>query len=232
MDPIIAKVKKLFALAENNNSEEEAQAALEMARKLLQDHGLSMMDLKVEDQKESLAGEVEVELEGKKILFVWMLTLADVVASYFDVGFCYWNSKAGHTIWFYGNRANCQAASVAYPSLVKQIETLSKKYRHPRYAELRDLRVTLKLRESYKLGLIKGFAERLVTLKDQDEEQVKTTALAVYNKDLQEEWLNQTDMEIETVSRPRKTVNDQAYKDGQRDSDKLSLGSMLEDPNA
>lgn len=229
MEAIINKVRKLFALAENNNSEEEAQAALEMARKLLQDHGLSMMDLKVEEKKESLAGEVEVELEGKKRLAVWMLTLGDVIAHYFEVGFLHRNSMYGHKLWFFGNRANCQAATIAMPSLVSQIESLAKSFKTREMELYKSAKLTKKLKESYRLGLIKGFAIHLNFLKEKEQENTQTTALAVFNEDLQQAWLDSQNWKIKTVNRPRKTVQAEAYQKGQQDSYKLSLGSMLEE---
>lgn len=231
MQKIINKVKKLFDLSQNNNSEQEAQAALTMARKLLQEHGLSMMDIELEEEKGSLAGEVSSSLEGRKRLSIWMIALGDVIANYFDVGFLYSNTRFCHKIWFFGNRANAQAAMVAMPSLVYQIEALAYAYQPSKVYEYRPQRTTRgstrKFRESYIFGLIKGFAVHLHMLKQKDQEYAQTTALAVFNEDLRQEWLDSTDLAIETIKRPKKKVADEAYEQGQRDSTKLSLQKSL-----
>lgn len=229
MDKIINKVKKLFDLAENNNSEAEAQAALTMARRLLQEHGLSMMDIEVEPEKGGLAGEVSTSLDGRKRLSVWMIVLGDVIADYFDVGFLYRNIVFSHKVGFYGNKANAQAALVAMPSLVSQIEALAKKYKNPtqEYYYGKNRRLTMKMRESYRLGLIEGFAQHLILMKKKDQEYAQTTALAVFNEDLKKEWLDATHLVIGVAKRPQKTVNEQAFSHGQRDSTQLSLQKSL-----
>jgi hypothetical protein len=231
-DKILEKIKRLFALSENNSSEEESQAALLKARQLLQKHGLSMMDIDVQtDSKEDRMGCEEVSIDGRTMLPKWITLLAGVIALYFDIGCVFVNKKHGHLVSFYGNKFNSQAAAVAFPNLVSQVEYLAKNYKTMRMEYMKSASLTRQFRESYIFGLIDGFNNRLIMEKarEQSEAAESSTALALYNEDLTKAWEIHADWNIRKKKEKKKTVLDSAFLDGHIDSDKLSLTLGLDE---
>lgn len=225
---ILEKVKRLFALSENNPSQEEAQSALLMARKLLQEHGLTMMDIDVHTEKEyNRLGCDDVQLDDKQCLPSWVIALGGILGLYFDIGCAFTNKRNWHNISFYGAKVNVKAASSIFPGLVNQIENLAKNYKTWEMHKFKDRGHTRKLRESYILGLIKGFHERLQLEKLKEEEEETTTALAVYNEDLKKEWEKRAGWKLKEPKVKSKIVEKDAFTDGIRDSSKLQLTKGL-----
>ena len=227
-DKILEKIKKLFALSENNTSEEESQAALLKARQLLQEHGLSMMDVEVQSEdKEVRMGCQDVSLDGRTMLPKWITLLAGIIALYFDIGCAFVNKRWGHSVSFYGNKVNAQAAAVAFPNLVSQVEYLAKNYKTIRMDYMKIASYTRKFRESYIFGLIDGF--KVILEREKENEEESSTALAIYNEDLTKAWEEHADWTIKKRKEKKKTVFDSAFRDGHNDSDKLSLTLGLDE---
>ena len=227
MENLIKKVKGLFALAENNPSETEAQAALAAARKLVNEYGLSMMDVQVEQAPESNLGDERVHLHGRKRYPQWVLQLASIIARYCSVGIFYTSGAAQPVVTFYGAKHGATIASTILPSVMKQVEDLSKAYRTKEMDYANSKGFTRRARESYRSGLLEGFRKALREMKQAEAQCEQTTALAVYNEDLVKRWRAQSGMHFQNTRLRQKSAYSTDYQNGYSDSGKLSINPLL-----
>lgn len=103
-EKILEKVKKLFALADNNPSEEEAKSAALMAQKLMMENDIAMWEVEnVDLEKKEEIGEEAIEVPAKK----WKYTLAHIVADNFRVKFFL---RGKGVFIFYGHKTDAKIA--------------------------------------------------------------------------------------------------------------------------
>ena len=103
-EKILEKVKKLFALADNNPSAEEAKSAALMAQKLMVENNIAMWEVEnVDLEKKEEIGEEEIDVPAKK----WKYTLAHTVADNFRVKFFL---RGKGTFIFYGHKTDAKIA--------------------------------------------------------------------------------------------------------------------------
>lgn len=103
-EKVLEKVKKLFALAENNPSAEEAKSAALMAQKLMMENDIAMWEVEnVDLEKKEEIGEEAIEVPAKK----WKYTLAHTVADNFRVKFF---MRGKGTFIFYGHKTDAKIA--------------------------------------------------------------------------------------------------------------------------
>lgn len=127
---IIARIKKLLALASDNPSASEATAAALMAQKLIVDNDVSKDEL-YEDEPEEIS-----EVEGANVIGKpWAMQLAQVIADNFRCQHFY-NSKMQRTYWgrkrtnsrkpvFVGYETDAEAARVTFDKLYEIGERLA-----------------------------------------------------------------------------------------------------------
>jgi hypothetical protein len=202
-EKILDKIRKIFALAENNPSEQEAQSAIERGRALLVKYGLDMSEVDTDGEDDPFdTGHEVIEFEGKK-LASWKDELLLVMADYFECK-VYTSSRkrSRNRATFYGIAVNVQAAKNAYISIVNQIDALSKKYKITKenwhnspnswnFNSLKGFARTAKL--EYKRGIISGLRSRFATIRRQERQlhgESKVTALAVRYEDAAKEHLD------------------------------------------
>lgn len=140
---VIERIQLLFNRAESkvensNNPDEvdhEAQAALEMARKLMIQYGLEMEDIETAEHGRPAAAGMPadsyvVEFKAKRTA-KWALMLAVTVADYMNAKVFYseGGSWQGASLVFYGVKLNAEVAAHAFQSLLNQIRTLSRKHK-------------------------------------------------------------------------------------------------------
>ncbi len=110
-EKIIAKIKKLFALASNNPSEEEAKLASLKAQELLAQYHIEYADVECIDLDEvEEIDEVSVELPPKK----WKYQLAGIVAKNFRCRHFYCGK---YRLIFYGHKTDATIAAETYKYL-------------------------------------------------------------------------------------------------------------------
>lgn len=103
-EKVLEKIKKLFALAENNPCEEEAKSAALMAQKLMVENDIDMWEVEgVDLNKTEEIGEEEIEVPAKK----WKYTLAHIVADNYRVKFFL---RGKGTFIFYGHKTDAKIA--------------------------------------------------------------------------------------------------------------------------
>lgn len=110
-EKVIAKIKKLFALASNNPSEEEAKLASLKAQELLAQYHIEYADVECIDLDEvEEIDEVSVELPPKK----WKYQLAGIVAENFRCRHFYCGK---YRLIFYGHTTDATIAAETYKYL-------------------------------------------------------------------------------------------------------------------
>lgn len=127
------KVRKLLALAGNNPNQQESEAAMMMAQKLMCKHGLEMRD--VEDKDRDRPGAVELSHEGMgKTASWWEGRIAMVVAENFKCGV--YRRSSGHSssgrvrrkITFVGFPEDAEIAVQVYDLAVRTCKYEADKY--------------------------------------------------------------------------------------------------------
>ncbi len=107
-EKVLEKVKKLFALAENNPSAEEAKSAALMAQKLMMENDIAMWEVEnVDLEKKEEIGEEAIEVPAKK----WKYTLAHIVADNFRVKFF---MRGTGIFIFYGHKTDTKIAAETF----------------------------------------------------------------------------------------------------------------------
>jgi len=241
---LMGKIKALFALAENNPSEEEASAALAQAKKLLIQYQIDEMDLErfsaEQDGKTQDAFEPGcVEVRPPQSRFhAWIKLMVNAVADFYDVSWCFYSgntfAKIPPRILFYGVKTNCEVAGVAFHSVYEQIMKLSKRYK-PSHADFEDqchythfAIFSTSARQEYREGVAAGVQKRVRNEKRKQEEEFgqKCTALAVRAKDVSDQYAKDAGWKF-TVARSKAhgtygTGTDARWQ-GAQDSDKVDL---------
>jgi hypothetical protein len=148
---IISKIEKLLALAGNNPSEAEAQAAMLKAQKLMAEHNLDMSTFKE-------AGEVKKEVEQVWVKgghnCNWMIRLAQVVAENFR---CNLLRGTGYGLVFIGLKedvAICtQVFNFASHTMDRNMTKLRRQYRKQGLS-------TEGISGDYAMGFISGLRDK------------------------------------------------------------------------
>ena len=217
---ILKKIGHLFALAENNPSEEEAGAALERARALLQEHNLSMSDIRTENPEVDVSGSTNTQV-ARRVTATWKKNLSLYIADYFDVK-CYrtitWDydrQSSVTRIVYYGIEVNTRAAATALASLIVQVDRLAKSYPGKGPAKT-----------DYRNGLVWGLKNRLTDLKSIESEQC--TALAVRSAEIADKWLKDHNIKMKSGSYSSRQRYNHHTKAGERDSAGLQLNPALD----
>ena len=124
-DQLLEKIKKCLALSKSSN-EYEAAAALQMAQKLMAQHGIDHKTLALSDIKESRSRSGAGERPAK-----WESQLAYVVgkvfgcAAFFSVSPYYYECGC----WkFIGNASACEVTKYVFEVLLRQIKTARRNF--------------------------------------------------------------------------------------------------------
>ena len=151
-EKIIGKIKKLFALAGNNPSEEEAKAAALKAQELLAQYHIDYADVEnIDLDKVEEIDEVGVDLPAKK----WKYTLANIVAENFRCKHFYYGKKR---LVFYGHATDAKVAAETFKFLFNMGNKLGNKL----YSDaLHNYEETANVYNSCVLGFCVGVKEAL-----------------------------------------------------------------------
>lgn len=253
---IIERIQLLFNRAatkvENSSNpdevDHEAQSALEMARRLMLQYNLEMIDIETLGAVQGAKtgpdnGESTVEFKTKQTA-KWTLSLAVVISDYFECKVMYMNPTtwSGGKLVYYGVKLNANLAAYAFQSVFNQIRTLSKKYKVKRetwecsplgqyyYNTFESYRNAAK--REYQEGLIWGFAKRLKELKEEEkisENGEKIVALALRYDEIAKDYLAKQDYHTKErqCRKHRKHTGGKYYADGETDSNQVQLRQGL-----
>lgn len=151
VDKVLEKVRKLFALAGNNPSEEEAKSAALKAQKLMAEYNLTISDVDNEDEKlEMTDAGFNTGIDNN-----WKFSLARVIANNFRCE-VYWVGK--RRVVFYGYKADCEIAKDTFEFLFKICKKRTTQVADKAYAETGSSKG---VRYSYSSGFVAGIKEVL-----------------------------------------------------------------------
>ena len=172
IDKVIERVKKLLALAGNNNSAAEAAVAAAMANKLLDEYRLSTADLESQDEaiSEPIEDDVEPIYQSGKVT-LWKCLLIRVLCAHY--GCSSWNDcdRSGRKISRYrlvGRRSDIGIVRYMYAYLLSECTRLSQ-------AEAKGMgRVFI---SSYCEGFVSGVKEQLKASRVEVQKQATSSAI-------------------------------------------------------
>jgi hypothetical protein len=115
---IIERVQKLFALAEQNDSPEEAQLAAMRAQELLQKYDLSLSEVEIKQEGSSLCGEQRLILNRGNIP-TWIRFLHSTVSEGFSVAALSGIGSSGAFLIFVGVEPDVTVARQTFEYLYR-----------------------------------------------------------------------------------------------------------------
>jgi hypothetical protein len=222
---IIDKVIKLMSLASSSN-ENEANAAADMAYKLMLRHNISKSEIKEEQDKDDY---VDVDIDHARSIPRLMKVLSDILDEYYMVT-TYYNSKSAYVheyqdYWtdewksrvtkqrhlrIYGSPENVAIATHVYKFLYRTFQELWREYKRKNDLDQSE-------RDAYYVGLARGLALKLELTKKKVEQEY---GLVPVDAKLEEYTKN---MGVLGGSAPPR-----ANLDGVRDGAKITIHKVIE----
>lgn len=151
-DKIINKIQKLLALASSKN-ENEAQAAMLMAQKLMALHNIEMSQVETVGVDHKV---IEAQADKKSHKTKWKRWLANVIAINFRCETFLRGYGTYNTI-FVGKRENVDICKVVYASAVRFIDNFFTEYWKKLNSPVSE---SIRLKNSYVLGFITRLKEK------------------------------------------------------------------------
>lgn len=189
------KIRKLLALAQDKSNENEAEAALLAARKLMAQHKLTENDLD-ENKRHELR---QVIYEGQTfsgLKNTWMIYLAKVMAEY-HCCYAYMNGTKGHTVRkvaFAGLDDDPEILLTLFDYAVQHVQKMVTEYRKRVLWSITDPHEKNNAARSFEQSYAQGFQEgikakyeqqnREAANDEQDGEQVSTALVMVQPKEV------------------------------------------------
>ena len=182
-DKIIERLKKLLALAGNNPSQEEANAAMAKAQAVALEHGIDLA-LLGESQAESESEIIRDEMEFGQRLPTVNTYVSNILIKYFNVRIITSGSRyGGRKLIFVGKQEDINTAKYVYTWLS---ETMVRCWHN--YYKANKYTVDINHKQSYLLGFYNGLSNKLAAnQKDIEKDKLKTVeqqnkyAVAVVN---------------------------------------------------
>ncbi len=221
---LLKKVEKLLSLAQSKN-ENEATLAMQKANELIKKYNLT----RDSDHSPSEYNYVIINNKKKRIER-YQKNICSILSEFFFVKHiysCLYDSETlitYKTIELVGVHENVLIAEHVYFFLVNELNFLWKDYQ-------RQTSSKNKYRNSYFLGVLKGFKEKLSLqeLKTNREskisvERYETTSLSVISKDAGlSDFIRQRFPRLHTVGCQTLRINADAYRDGKKKGRKITL---------
>jgi hypothetical protein len=149
-EKVADKIKKLLALAGNNSSEDEAEAALLKAQELMAQHNITKADVADIDDSE----DIGIGYTDETIAAVYKLHLAHVIAMNFKV--MVFTTRVGHgmaaRISFYGFESDVETAKSVFKFVLQAMEY---NWWHRYYGKVRGNK------RDYSMGFVRGLDAKL-----------------------------------------------------------------------
>lgn len=150
-ESLIKKIKKMFALAENNPSQEEATAAALQAQKLMMKYNIHEDDVTLEEIRDDIASVFSQQKHNSHLL-KWRTFLANIVAKNFRCK----SYLHGKDVVFRGYKQDAEIALEVYTILYETGDTLAGKS----YREQKERTGSGKgAYNSFVMGFLKGVEE-------------------------------------------------------------------------
>jgi len=189
------KIRKLLALAQDKSNENEAEAALLAARKLMAQHKLTENDLD-EGKRHELRQVVYEEQTFSGLKNTWMIQLAKVMAEYHCCYACMRGTKGQTTrkVVFAGLDDDPEIVLALFEYAVQHIQKTVTEYRKRVLWSMTDQREKNNAARSFEQSYAQGFQDgikakyeqqnREAANEEQDGEQVSTALVMVQPKEV------------------------------------------------
>lgn len=222
---IKAKIAALLAKnSDNGATENEAMAAMRIAQKLMDEHGVTMEDIL---QNNSAANDFirEVMRTGRKNLHEVDLYCAVAIAEFCDVRV--WQNKEysgskklGVTVQFFGYVADVELAKYLREMIFRAMEWEWAKYSN----SVNNVGHKRSVRKSFLVGMAGRLSQRLRELKVESRN-TGNQLIVLKNQMVTQAWAEQVNINLKKTNAPKTvTVKDgAAYAAGQGAGDRVSL---------
>lgn len=232
LDKIIDRVRKLLRMAADTSSPNEAAIAAGRARKLMDQHQISLDDLR----ESNGFGFTKV---GKDYRFmpVWKAILSVAVAQFNDckaiLSHEWKTSNASYTkrVMFQGFEADVAVAAAMYDYLTSTIDRLCARY----IAELGYTKYPAKLGDAYKKAAASELCNRLRKMQAEREQELKTstgTSLVVFKMAQVEAEFGKADYKNTFLVSRRDAETFAAQRRGREDGASISLSTQIDGKSA
>ena len=198
---MIERIQKLFALAEQKDSPEEAQLAAMRAQELLQKYDLSLSEAGIKQEGASLCGEQRVTLE-KRNTPTWIKFLHSTVAEGFGVDSLRGQRLLDTVLLFIGVEPDVTIAKQTFEYLHNFIVNY----------DLRGKTVTQK--NEWRMGFIYAVNERLEEKKRESAKNPHTTSLVVAKEQITKEYIEQKYNDVKKAPRLPITEISRSFYEG------------------
>jgi hypothetical protein len=191
---IIDRIRKLFALGDRNKNpnEGEVKTALSMVSKLMKEYNLSLSEIDLEKQKDTIGKEYT---EEQNRFAFWERKLAKLVGKLFDCSIIVYGTYSGNRKWiFVGFIDDAKLSTQCYKYLDDTI------------------RIMANIHAKNKLDFYAGITDRLKERIDEEiklrtpEEAVKCTAIVCCKNKLINTW-KEKNMKLSTEHRTLPRIN-------------------------
>ena len=224
IDEVINKVRKLYALAEANTSENEAAVAVAAAEKLLQQYRLSRAEVNAHsdvDLESPIEDGEPIETFASRVP-VWQQVLVGTLASHYGCVIYQARSSQNTAIRVVGCSSDVRLFRLQYSRVKAQIDRLTLKNALGKGRSYCD---------SYRKGLVVVVRERLNAMRTEVQEQAATSTALVKldeRESLAARALRDAHANIRT-SRPKPMrAYDDGFQAGRSDGHQIGLGEELE----
>lgn len=222
--------KKISALLRKNEEsgagETEANAAMTMAQKLMQEHGVTMEDIKTQERKSDDFSEKKIN-EGRKNLHeVDLYGITSAIATFTDTT-AFKRKIRGQdaSLVFFGYNADVELAEYIREVCKRAMETEWKQF-----VANNDLTGHKRAhRKNFMIGMSDRIAKRLRTLKESHTESTTGTELVVLKNQLVVQALNERNVNIRKNNRKVTYNDDDSFRSGQDAGDRVKFHKSVKD---
>jgi len=221
---ILLRIKKLLALAENNDNINEAASAAAMASKLMAKFNLERADVLIKEMKPDDLIEQMAE-RGQRRVPQWMSGLVVPIARAHDCEARYsWKGSLKHAE-FLGQREDATVAAWVFQFLVDEVERLSKVFRRQLRKE-RGAGHGVDMGD-YRDGLVHEIQVTLRKMREEKEKDLKKHATGQQLVVMKNAMITQKyDVRYKKL-KSRQIQDSSAYSRGRTDGQKISLGKKV-----
>lgn len=227
LDKIIDRIRKLLRMAADTSSPNEAAIAAGRARKLMDQHQISLADL-----RESNGFGFEKIDKPYRFMPVWKNILSVAVAKFNDCRSCIvteWqtiNNSYAKRLMFQGFEADVAVATAMYDYLTSTVDRLCARY----IAELGYTKYPAKLGDAYKKAAAQTLCERMAEMQAERERELKTstgTSLVVFKMAQVEAEFGKANYKNTSLVSRKDAETYAAIRRGREDGTSISLSTQI-----
>lgn len=218
--------KKITALLkkneENGSTEDEAIAAMAFAKKLMEEHGITLDDIKNNNEAATDFDEKTVTDSRKNLHEVDLYGILVNIAKFTDTHTHIVRGKNGANVYFFGYRSDIELAEYLREVCKRALETEWTKYVQNNYIQGHKRTA----RKSFMIGMSVRVSQRLKDMKEEYINETTGTELVVLKNQLVTKAFADKNMKLKSANRTtfRKDNN---YNSGYKAGDNVQLSKSM-----